>query len=92
MAKRYSSDSVADILGEMIFAGAAVVGVAAVATGVTIAHLFHTPTEEKLRRLTPQEGWGDPIAATFCSSCGTIIEHEAQYCYGCGEIRCDGLD
>jgi hypothetical protein len=84
MSRRYSSDRLADDIGDMVFNGVLVAGVIAVMAGIAIAELFRTPTEDKLRRLAPQEAWGALITGKPCPHCRTSTEAQAGYCYSCG--------
>lgn len=62
MTRRYRSNQLDDMVGEMALTGLLVAGAIAVVAGLAIAELLRTPTEEKLRRLTPQEQWGEWIS------------------------------
>lgn len=50
-----------DVIGDIVLTGFLVAGTIAVMAGIAIANWLKTPTEEKLRRLTPQEDWGEFI-------------------------------
>jgi len=51
-----------DVIGEMILTGVIAAGTIAILAGIAIANWLKTPTLEKLRRLTPQERWGEFIS------------------------------
>lgn len=61
MSRRKVEDELGDMLGKILVAGVLVAGAIAVMVGMTIAEWLRTPTEEQLRRLTPNESWGEFI-------------------------------
>lgn len=84
MARYHRRNQPDDLIEDMVVDGVLIAGLIAVAIGVAIADLLRTPTEEKLRRLTPQERWGGLISSRSCPQCRTMTEAEAGHCLTCG--------
>ncbi len=50
-----------DVVEDIVVTSVIVAGTIAIMAGIAIANWLKTPTDEKLRRLTPQETWGEFI-------------------------------
>lgn len=50
-----------NVIEDMVITGVLMAGTIAVIAGIALANWLKTPTEEKLRRLTPQERWGELV-------------------------------
>lgn len=86
MSRQQTSDPIADLVGNILLTGVLAAGAVAVVAGIAIAESFHTPTEEKLRRLAPQETWGALITEMPCPHCRAHTEAQAGHCYICGNL------
>ena len=84
MSRYYRRSSVDAMAEDMVMTGVAIAGLIAVAIGVAIAELLRTPTEEKLRRLTPPDTWGEWISGLRCPHCRNANQLQTGYCPRCG--------
>lgn len=82
---RYNRRSQPDeMVGEALATGVMIAGLIAIAIGVAIAELLRTPTEEKLRRLTPSDDWGEWVNSPSCPHCRSRNQPQTGYCPRCG--------
>ena len=84
MSRYYRRNLVDGMAEDVLISGVAIAGLIAVAIGVAIAELLRTPTEEKLRRLTPPETWGEWISSPSCPHCRSRNQLQTGYCPRCG--------
>lgn len=84
MSRYYRRNQVDHMAEDMLMTGLAVAGLIAVGIGVLIARLLHTPAEEKLRRLKPQEEWGEWVSSAVCPHCRSRNAIMTGYCPRCG--------
>ena len=84
MSRYYRRNQADHIAEDMLMTGLAVAGLIAVGIGVLIARLLHTPAEDKLRRLKPQEEWGEWIGSPACPHCHPRNQLTTGYCPRCG--------
>lgn len=87
MRRYYRRNPVDEMAEDILITGVALAGLIAVAIGVAIAELLRTPTEEKLRRLTPSDNWGEWVASPSCPHCRGRGQAQTSYCPRCGRSR-----
>lgn len=84
MARYYRRNQADEVAADILGAGVVVAGLIAITIGMAIAELLRTPTEEKLRRLTPSDDWGEWVSSPSCPHCRSRNQPQTGYCPRCG--------